>query len=196
MALTEQKMARFTYDASVGTINDADNRQIAALSPGSDRDSFGELLVDALNRVRPATSTGFRSASDEVWAELDDLRKRVNPLLDAVERADWWLSTVPNSGAIRNVLREAAGIADPELKLEKLPAGWRPIAEFTREARLGVQAVLCANGEVHAAYWHPGRYDRKTKDYSWDLSFVNHSGHGLLPVGFRPLADLLALGAV
>lgn len=88
---------------------------------------------------------------------------------------------------------DAAGIADPQLKLEKLPAGWRSIDEFTREAKMGVQAVLCGNGQVHAASWHVGPYDRRTKQHSWELHFCDHSGAGLVPLGFRPLADLLTV---
>jgi hypothetical protein len=145
------------------------------------------------------TSTGFRAASDEVWQELADLRAKVHPMLDACERADCWLSSVPASGAIRNVLREAAGVADPELKLEKLPAGWRPIAEFTTRDFLhrpnAIQALLCDNGEVHAAKWAEGRFLGKKKGYEFVIDYFDHSGHGLVPVGFRPLADLLALGA-
>lgn len=84
-----------------------------------------------------------------------------------------------------------AWIAPVERDGSSVPPGWRPIDQFTFEADLGVQAVLCSNGEVHAAVWGYGRFLGKKRGYAQVMRYFEHSGAGLEPFAFRPLADLI-----
>lgn len=69
---------------------------------------------------------------------------------------------------------------------------WRPMVEFPYTGKQKPVAVLCDNGEVHAANWKSTRWIRKERRYEQALGFFDHSGSGLNPVGWKPLSALRA----